>query len=329
MATNRIYPAGQAAQAEFAFHQWMTLYYDAYMNAASPQLRAMKLLEEAATPGRNYHVSIPPLGTGDTVEQEDGQDWPAAFMQGAEVVGKVRKRGPRGLIFSEDDLLEDKLPLANANVTALGRSEKLFEDKEAARHLEDAVAGNDRVTGAAIVGHDNQPIFSAAHPIDPVKGAGSGLQTNTFALKLTPDNVLAIISNFRALKTESNDPIFTEEAGFCLLAPPALQSDAEKCLDREIISEAVGANAAGSVTNLMYKRAGLCILPQLTDPQRWYIAINNMMRKPFLRVVFRSLQRYQLGPESDLWKTKQMMKIYSNEKTDYRIVDWRLIATSK
>lgn len=327
MATNRTYPAGQATGAEYAFHQWMTLYYDAYMTTASPQLRTMGLLEEAPTPGRNYHVSIPPLGTGDTVEQEDGQEWPAAFMQGAEVVGKVRKRGPRGLNFTEDDLLEDKLPLANANVTALGRAEKLFEDKEAARAMEAAIAGTDPVTKLPIVGHDNQPIFSAAHPIDPVKG--NGTQTNLFTLALTPDNLLTVISNFRSLKTESNDPIFTEEAGFCLVVPPSQMANAEKCLDRQIIAEAVGSNAAGSVTNLMYKRAGLCVLPQLTDTGRWYVAINNMMRKPILRVVFRSLLRFQLGPESDEWKKRQMMKIYSNEKTDYRLVDWRLIAASK
>ena len=37
----------------------------------------------------------------------------------------------------------------------------------------------------------------------------------------------------------------------------------------------------------------------------------------------------KLGPESDLWKSKQLMKLYSYEKTHYRLVDWRLIATSK
>jgi hypothetical protein len=317
MGSNRRYPAGQSVDAEYAFHHWMTLYMMGY-DSVEPQLKRAGIMEEAPTPGKNYHVPIPPLGTGEDVELEDGQEWPAGFQVSGEVKGAVVKKGPKGLVFTEDDLLETNLPTVSANVMALGRSEKLYEDKRGARALE---------AGLTVTGVDNVPIISTQHLQDP-RDTNSPKQVNSYNLALSPDAVLQVAAGFRKLKTESGDPVFGEDTKFTLMVPPSLQPDAEKTLDRQIVGEALGVAGAG-VTNVAYKKAALLVVPQLTDATRWWMVVNNMARKAILKVTFRAMQRFQLGPESDLWKSKQMMKIFSNEKTDYRLVDYRLVASSK
>lgn len=328
MPTNRFYPAGQSASAEFAFHHWITAYMEAFLSV-KPIMRAAGLMEEFPTPGKNYHVHVPRLGLSRPIFQDDGQDWPTSRVQGSEVTGVCTKRGPEGILFDEDDLLETQIPIVTANVSALGRTESLFEDGECARALEDAVAGKSRAPGnAPITGFDNKPIFAPDHPTDPVSGKGK--QSNVYNLDLTADAVLQIIQGFRSYVTESGDPVFQEEPQFSLVYPPNLQAQAEKALDREYIAEIVpGSTTAASVSNTAYKRLKPVCVPQLSDVTRWYVAVNNMARKPLARVIFRAMRRFQLGPESDLWKSKQQMKIYSNEKTDCRVVDYRLIATSK
>lgn len=317
MATNRRYPAGQSVDAEYAFHHWLTLYMQAY-GSVEPQLKRAGIMEEAPTPGKNYHVPLPPLGTGEDVELEDGQEWPAGFQASGEVKGVTTKKGPKGLIFSEDDLLETNLPTVNANVMALGRAEKLFEDKLGARALEAALT---------TTGVDNVALISTLHLQDP-RDANSAKQSNSYNMALSPDAILEMAAGFRKLKTESGDPVFGEDVKFTVVVPPSLQPDAEKSLDRQIVGEALGVAGAG-VTNVAYKKAAMLVVPQLTDASRWWMVVNNMARKAILRVVFRAMQRFQLGPESDLWKSKQMMKIFSNEKSAYRVVDYRLIASSK
>ena len=68
MATNRRYPAGQSVDAEYAFHHWLTLYMQA-LGSVEPQLKRAGIMEEAPTPGKNYHVPLPPLGTPMTREE--------------------------------------------------------------------------------------------------------------------------------------------------------------------------------------------------------------------------------------------------------------------
>lgn len=317
----RMYPSGQAASAEYAFHTWLMSYMTGF-GEVNPVLAAAGLMETSSTPTRKYHVPIPPLGISDIVdgdEAEDGKEWPAKGIQSSEIEGACRPRGIAGLEMTEDDLLETKVPVVSANMTALGRQEKLFEDKMGARALELGVT----TTTAS----DGKLIFAVDHYIDPV--AKTGKQSNSYKGGISPDKILEIIAGFRALKTEGGDPVYPEEAQFSLVVPPALQPDAERSLDREYVAEAVGAAAAASVKNVSYKRAGLVILPQLVDPQRWFVAATNLPRKAIARILFRALMRFQLGPESDLWKSKRKMKVYANEKSDYRLVDWRLIATSK
>jgi hypothetical protein len=310
---SRFYPAGQAANAEFAFHTWLGLYQDGY-DAAKPILTGSGLLEESNTSGKNYHVSVPPLSLGDVVEEIDGNEWPASFIQQMEVTGAVIKHGPKGLTMTEDDLREDRIGTVNANVRALGRAKRLFADKKGAQALE---------RGLTDTGFDTRPIFAANHFLDPVAAKGS--QSNLFSLPLTPDNLLAVLSNFSKLQAENKDPVFVGmDLSYSLVVPTALQTDGEKVVDRMMITDTVG-----SVTNIAYKRAKLVVLPQLTDATRWYVAIDSLARKPLLRVVFQDMTDVRLGPESDLWKSKQMMKLYSYEKSHYRLVDWRLVATSK
>lgn len=310
----RLYPAGQAANAEFAFHSWLMLYNQAF-NSVSPVLMGSGLMEQASTQGKNYHVPIPPLALGDTVTEIDGNEWPASFIQSAEVTGTTLKRGPKGLQMTEDDLLEDRIGMVNANVEAMGRSKRLFSDKLGAAALE---------AGLTATGHDNEIIFSTTHSRDPIAGAGT--QSNSHSLALTPDNLLTVLQGFQTLVAENGDPIFAggQMPEFTLIHPVGLKTDAEKVVDRMMITDAVG-----SVTNITYKRVKTVCLPQLTDASRWYVAVNNLARKPILRVVFKDMTDVKLGPESDLWKSKQLMKLYSYEKTHYRLVDWRLIATSK
>ncbi len=311
---SRIYPAGQSASAEFAFHNWLGLYMEGYASV-NPILAAEGLMEETVTRGKNYHVTVPPLAMGDTVEEADGNDWPASFMQGAEVKGTIGKaRGPRGLEFTEDDLLEDAIPLANANVTAHAQAVKMFPDKMGALALEG---------GLTATGFDNRPIFDTTHAKDPVKGASTNV--NSYNLGMSPGNVRKVIAGFYQLKAENNDPIFANaNLSFSLIVPTQLKPDAEDIVDRMYVSD-----GTTTVSNTAYKVAKLVVVPQLTDPARWYVAINNLRRKPILRVQFRAMKRFELGPTSDLWNGKRMMKMYSNEKADYKLVDWRLLATSK
>lgn len=310
----RFYPAGQAANAEFAFHTWLSLYQQAF-NSVSPVLPGSGLMEESGTPTKNYHVSVPPLSLGDTVVEIDGNEWPASAVQQYEVTGLTVKNGPKGLFMTEDDLLEDRIGVVNANVEALGRAKRLFSDKMGAAAL---------VAGLTATGFDNQTIFSTTHSRDPIAGAGT--QSNLYTLALTPDNLLTVMQGFLSLVGENGDPIFSGGVmpEFTLIHPVALKSDAEKIVDRMMITDAVG-----SVSNIAYKRCKTVCLPQLSDASRWYLAVNNLARKPILRVVFKDMTDVKMGPESDLWKSKQMMKLYSYEKSHYRLVDWRLIATSK
>lgn len=311
----RFFPAGQSANAEFAFHSWLSLYQEGY-DSARPILMSSGLMEEATTATKQYHVPVPPLSLGDVVEEIDGNEWPASFVQGAEVTGVTVKHGPKGLIITEDDLREDRIGMVNANVRAMGRAVRLFGDKKGAQALESGVT--------TTTGFDGKLIFAADHPRDPVKAVGA--QSNVFALPLTPDNLLAVISNFPKLQAENKDPVFSGmDLSYSLIVPPALQIDAEKTVERTMIGDAAGA----SVNNVAYKRARLVVLPQLTDATRWYVAIDNLARKPLLRVVFKDMEQVRQGPESDLWKAKQLMKISNYEKTHYRLVDWRLVATSK
>lgn len=309
----RFYPAGQSANAEFAFHSWLTLYMQAY-GSAEPILMREGLMEEVPTATKAYHVPVPPLSLGDAIEKEDGNDWEASFMQSSEVTGTTVKQGPKGLQFTEDDLREDKLPIANANVTAWGRAVRLFSDKKGAAALE---------AGLTATGFDNQTIFATTHAKDPVKGASTNV--NKYDLGLTPSNLNKVCGGFYTLQAENKDPIFqSDDLQFSLVVPTQLKPVAEEALDRQYITDSVG-----TVSNIAYKKAKLVVLPQLTDASRWYVAINNLARKPILRVVFRPMQMFKLGPESDLWKSKQLMKMYANEKTQHQLVDWRLIATSK
>lgn len=310
----RFYPAGQQTNAEFAFHTWLSLYNQAF-NSISPVLMGSGLMEQRSTPTKNYHVPVSPLSLGDTVVEIDGNEWPASFVQSTEVTGVTVKRGPKGLQMTEDDLLEDQIGVVNANVEAMGRAKRLFSDKLGAAALE---------AGLTATGFDNQTIFATTHSRDPIAGAGT--QSNLHTLALTPDNLLTVLQGFESLVAENGDPIFSggQMPEFTLVHPVALKTDAEKVVDRMLITDAVG-----SVTNIAYKRVKTVCLPQLTDTSRWYVAINNLARKPILRVVFKEMADVKMGPESDLWKSKQMMKLFSYEKSHYRLVDWRLVATSK
>ena len=64
---SRVYPAGQRAEAEYAYHSWLTLYNGAYQGA-KPVMRKMGLLEGVTTRTKNYHIPIPPVALGEDVE---------------------------------------------------------------------------------------------------------------------------------------------------------------------------------------------------------------------------------------------------------------------
>lgn len=313
---SRIYPAGQAANAEFAFHTWLTLYMQAYTKA-KPKLRAMGLLEDARSSTKKYHITLPPVALGKEVEEIDGNEWVTSGIQLAEITGTCVKQGPMGLHFTEEDLLEDKIPAANARSEALARAAAYFEDRKGTKALENGVT--------TTTGHDNKLIFATDHPIDPV--AGGSTQSNKHTLALTTDNCHDVANHFVTFQAENGDPFYGDidsELELALIVPSALKSTGEKILDRQFIGE-----AGAGVSNVAYKIAEMVVLPRLTDNLRWYMAVRNLPRKLITRVVFMERVRRMLGPGSDLWESKQIMKIFEYERTDYRISDYRLVQTSK
>jgi len=312
---SRVYPSGQRADAEFAYHTWLTLYNGAYA-AAKPIMRKLGLLEATTTRTKSYHVTIPPVALGEEVEETtDGNDWPTSGIQGSEVKGTIKKQGPKGLHLTEDDLMEDVIGAANARVQALGRAKAFWEDRKGTATLQG---------GLTQIGADNKAIYAADHPWDAI--TTKGVQSNTYGEGLNPDGLHKVCAGFADVRAENGDPFFGDDAEleFVLAVPAALKADAEKATGREFVGE-----AGAGVSNVAYRMARLAVLPRLTDPTRWFVAVTNMTRKAVLKVEFRAMQDFRRGPESDLWKSKQVMTLTCNEKSDYLIPDWRLVATSK
>lgn len=312
---SRVYPAGQRADAEFAYHTWLTLFNNAQVGA-KPIMRKEGLMESVSTRTKAYHIPIPPLSLGgDVEEKEDGNEWPSSGIEGGEIKGATKKRGPLGAHFTEDDLIEDVIGAANARAMALGRARMYFEDRMGTKAIDAAWTQ---------LGSDNKAILAVDHPVDRV--GGTGAQINLFTGPITPDNVHKMAAAFSTFRAENGDPVYGDasELELVLWHPPALRADAEKATGREIVGE-----AGAGVTNMAYKIARPVCLPRLTSARRWGLAVVNANRKLVLQVVHRSMQDFRLGPESDLWKQRQVMKIYCNEKTDYVIPDWRVIVGSE
>lgn len=324
----RQFPVGQAKDLAYAWHFWITEYMSG-VEAAKPILRTAGILETLTTPVPNYHIPLPPLGVGGIHVGDDRQPWPTVDPQVYEISGRVAKMGPLGLTMTEEDTYEAQVKSIGASMVALGRAETLFEDTMSATVMEASSSPEIKIKDRkySLVGADGVPIFSRQHQFDPVRKSGPPV-SNTHPFPLTPDNALAVKTQFATMRDESGNPIFADEVlEVALIGPSALEGDIEKTVERMYIAEVSGATAGG-VSNVMYKKAKPVVLPQLRDPTRWFMTVINRPRKPIAQISMRPMQRRLIGPGSDLYELTQEMRTFAYERAFYRLVDWRMWQTS-
>ena len=326
MATNRRLPApGQfEVDPEVAWDSWNLDYFTGY-DEADPVMRKNGLIRDAVTRGRRYHLPVPALGLGAPVRGEDGNEWPEVDPQSYEVQGRVDKLGPRAVAANEEDFFEVQVPQMQAMFEALGRDEKLHEDQRGAESLELGFEKNVQINGKTFDkrGWDLQPIFSDKHYTDAIRKT-PGIP-NAHALRLSPDNALSLWSLFFKIVDESGNGFLPmDRTKFLLVVNPQRMGDAEKTCLRVDVPE-LGA----AVRNPFYQKATPLAIPQLKDPDRWYLIAVVRGRAPIARVVLQQMTRRELGPDSDLWLNKQRMKRYAYERADYRMPDHRYLMTSK
>lgn len=312
---NVFYPAGQSVAADAAFTDWLRIREEAF-KSATPMLKSWGIMDERTTMERVYYQPVGPVALGEDVTIADGDPMPTGGIQGYHLTGTCVKRGVKGLRLMEEDRLQSRIPYTNMNVQAYGRAEKLYEDKKGIQALQ---------AGTTQTGFDNVAFFSTSHPRDPLK-PGVNLQSNSFTLALTPDNLATVIATVLDWEAENGDPLWSGiEPEFMLLVPPALRAQAHKAVDRENVVE-----GGAAVENISKGAAEVKVIKQLkSDPTRWYLVIKNAGTKPLCRVVYRPRQRFDLGPGSDLFQKTQIVELASNEWTDYRTWDWRTAVTSK
>lgn len=325
---SRQFPKSQAKDLEYAWHYWITEFMSG-VEQAKPVLRLAGILETLTTPVPNFHIPLPPLGVGGIHIGEDRQPWPAVDVQLYEVKGRVAKMGPLGLTMTEEDTYEAQVKSIAASMAALGRAEKLFEDTMSAATMEASLVGSIKIGKKTyeLLGADDVPVFSRNHYFDPVRKSGNAV-SNTHAYPLTPDNALAVKTQFATMRDESGNPIFADQAlEVALIGPSALEGDIEKCVERMYIAEVSGATGGG-VSNVMYKKAKPVVLPQLRDPARWYMTVINRPRKPIAEISMMPMQRKMIGPGSSQFDLTQEMRVFSYQRAAYRLVDWRMWQTS-
>jgi hypothetical protein len=328
---SRVVPSERHIDEQYAWTSWLTAYENG-LKQVKPKCRSAGILGDLPTATPNFRIPIPPLGSGQDTEGEDGNDWMTDDPRVYFVSGLAFKQGLRGLRFRELDLYENYVAARRMNAIAYGRSEVLWEDRKVAECLELGFKPSVRVKEGIreLTVMDGKPVFAKDHPFDPINdpSGDKGSYTNTFDLALTPDNFLKVRDNFYSIKDEIGNQIFDDDdVKFVLVVPPFLKSDAQKVLDRERISDV--QTFGSSVDNIAYKQAQLLVLPQLKDRLRWYVLVVNQTIEPVVRIGLKPMTRIEIGPNSDLWKRKQLMKWFSYERADYRIVDARLVATSR
>lgn len=328
----RVVPNGKQVDEQYAWTSWL-LAYENGLKEVKAQCRAAGILGDMSTGTPDFKIPLPPLGSGEDVTGADGNEWLTNDPRTYFISGLAYKQGMKGLRFRERDLFENYVQARRMNAMAYGRTEVLYEDRRTAECLQLGFEQNVMTEEgiADLRGPDDRPIFGVMHPFDFIKKqTGRGHEfANTFPLALTPDNVLHIRDNFAGILDEVGNPVFSDmELEFVLIFPAKLKTDAEKCLNREFIGEFQSFGGA-SVNNIAYKMARPLCLRQLRDPSRWYLVIINQPMRPVIRVGLQPFKRIEIGPNSDMWRTKQIMKWFSYERATYRMVDPRLVATSK
>ena len=337
--TTRIHSGSPSEQidAEYAWVTWITAFQTG-MASAKPVLRNAGILGDQPTTTENYRIPLPPLGVGDDEEGTDGNEWGVVAPQTYQVEGLVRKIGPKGLKFVENDLYENRVSAISMNMVAQGNTLGMWEDRQVAHTVlgESGFKTEERTKAGIrkLTCSDGEPLFSRKHRYNPlyqdkVPSGDSNLTSNIWDLPLTPDALLEIEAWFGSIKDEVGNPVFgNTELKLALVVPTRLKSDANKAVKRRLVGEYQGGGGA-AVDNVAFDIAEPIVLAQLRDPARWYVVVTNMAIKPVYRIGLKAMTPKEVGPGSDTWELKQVMKRWYYERADYRAFEWRLWATSK
>lgn len=302
--------AAQTAAIE-AFYRDVQGMRELAYRKAEPRLAPMGLLSDQPVSEESYDIPIPPLSLGRVVEYNDGQRPGPRESQIYKISGTVKKRGVEPIRFTEADRLATRVRYVEKNAEARGRTERLMADIVGTTAIENG-------TNVALQKtFDEKAFFATDHFEDPVKG--NGAQSNLLALPLTPDNLASALTTMRGWKAENGLPVFHGfEPDVLLMVPRARAFDARKAL-REFVGE-----GGVAVKNVVDGEVKVMVSDLLTSTTAWYLWVTNAGPTPVQRMVFRDMKRRDKGPDSELYRDTDMVEIYADEWTDYRLTDWRL-----
>lgn len=282
---------------------------------ATPQIRSRGLIMDLPTSEEAYAVAFPPISLGTTQTYKDGNRPGNMKPQETRIKGSVLKRGITPLRLFEADRMANRIPVMTPAIMARGRSERLMEDEQYTVALENG-------TSAALQpSYDEKAFFANNHFIDPVGTTGS--QSNLITTKLTADSLGAAKLLASGWKAENGMPLY---AGFTpewlLEVPPALRNVAEKICNRSHVAE------GGAALENIESGTKYFVNSFLTNSTAWYLHVTNAGMPLCYRMVFREMQRWDMGPESALYQTTKAIEIYADEWTDYRLNAWPLAIKS-
>lgn len=152
---------------------------------------------------------------------------------------------------------------------------------EAARWADDIML-TAVTSGGTALGFDGQPFFNANHPTDSAM-SGSAVQSNLFALALTPTNYQTVRSAMRGWTARDGRPFGTLSSGKNLLmVGPGLEARGRQILQADYIAAAFGVNSAAQQTNVLKGSADLLVNPYITSATAWYLMDVGGPVKPFV-----------------------------------------------
>lgn len=164
---------------------------------------------------------------------------------------------------SRDSIEDDQFGLYNPIFELQGAQVAKHPDQLLAELLESN-------GGVGPIGYDDKPVFDNAHPQnleEPTKGVNDNLMTS----KLSVDSYWEARQKMRDFRGADGQPLAVLPD--TLVVPTSLEKMGKDILEAD-------RNALGA-TNTAQGTSRLLVIPELTDPEAWYLMVTGMPIKPF------------------------------------------------